>query len=165
MEIRCTTLEFLTYCSPQVRDIHAYWERLRADRPVPLRRDLDPADIVPFLPGIVLVDVKTEPLDFVYRLVGTREVEARGTDPTGKRVAEAFFGGDAAGVLANYRHVATAGSPLYHREPFICPGGRYIIDETLFLPLTFGSGRVDQIMTYTHYQDLWDARPMRPVGG
>jgi hypothetical protein len=51
---------------------------------MPSRADIDPTEIVPFLPGIMLVDVVADERRFVYRLVGTREVAMRGRDPTGK---------------------------------------------------------------------------------
>jgi hypothetical protein len=92
MTLRYKTVEFLEFCSPQVREMHEHWAALRGDRVLPHRDDLDPARITRYLPGIMLVDVLWgPPLDFVYRLVGTREVESRGTDPTGRRVAEAYF--------------------------------------------------------------------------
>ena len=37
---------------------------------MPRRADIDPAEITRHLPGIQLIDVKRDPLDFVYRLVG-----------------------------------------------------------------------------------------------
>src|SRR4030095_16945054 len=82
MTQRCKTVEFLEFCSPQVREMYEHWAALRGDRVLPHRDDLDPARITRYLPGIMLVDVLWgPPLDFVYRLVGTREVESRGTDP------------------------------------------------------------------------------------
>ena len=39
-------------------DLFHYWDGKRAGRTMPLRADLEPADIARHLPGIVLVDVK-----------------------------------------------------------------------------------------------------------
>jgi hypothetical protein len=157
---RLTTLQFLTVCSPPVADIFHYWDRKRAERAIPDRRDIDPADIVRHLPGLVLVDVKRHPLDFVYRLVGTREAAARGCDPTGKRVAENWFGADAQDVVSNYERVVETRSFLYHDDEFVRPGGRFVHDESLFLPLATCGDAVGQIMVYSHYSDLW-AQSMR----
>src|SRR5258705_9496101 len=86
------TLDFLSICSPQVREMDEHWVALRGDRVLPDRDDLDPARITRYLPGSMLVDVLWgPPLDFVYRLVGTREAESRGGGPTGQRVADAYF--------------------------------------------------------------------------
>lgn len=140
--------------------MYEHWLRLRGDRLLPHRRDLDPAAIAPYLPGIMLVDVMWgPPLDFVYRLVGTREVESRGADPTGQRVAEAYFATTAESALDNYRYVATAGAVMYDGEPVSKPGNRYVGDESLFLPFTLDGERVGQILVYSHYEDLWFPRP------
>lgn len=155
MHTRIKSLEFLAICSPAVRAIHEYWNGLRADRRMPRRSDVDPADIVPHLPGILLVDVRQDPLDFVYRLVGTREVAARGSDPTGKRVAEHCFGGNMHEVLDNYRHVVTERAVLYDRERFTSPDGRYVQDESLFMPLSNDGETVNIVLVYTHYEDTW----------
>jgi hypothetical protein len=152
---RLTTLQFLDVCSPPVADIFHYWDCKRAGRLIPRRSDIDPADIVRHLPGLVLVDVKRDPLDFVYRLVGTREAAARGCDPTGKRVAENWFGSDAQDVVSNYERVVATRSFLYHDDEFVRPGGRFVHDESLFLPLAIRGEDVGQIMVYSYYSDLW----------
>lgn len=152
---RWTTLGFLKVCSAAVADIYAYWDSKRDGRPMPRRADIAPHEITRFLPGILLVEVRQDPLDFVYRLVGTREVEARGNDPTGRRVIDAYFGTNPDDVLENYRRVATSGSFLYDFDRFTSPGGRFVQDESLFLPLTTTSDAVGQILVYSHYEDLW----------
>jgi hypothetical protein len=126
---------------------------------MPLRSDIEPADIVRHLPGIILVEVRRAPLDFVYRLVGTREVAARGNDPTGKRVAENWYGSEAADVVANYERVVASRSFLYDKDAFVRPDGRPVLDESLFLPV--GSGEeVQQILVYSFYGDVWSgSRP------
>jgi hypothetical protein len=160
MTLRYKTVEFLEFCSPQVREMHEHWAALRGDRVLPHRDDLDPARITRYLPGIMLVDVLWgPPLDFVYRLVGTREVESRGTDPTGRRVAEAYFAATVEDALENYRYVATARAVLYDCERVSKPGNRYVGNEALFLPFTRDGERVEQILVYSHYEDLWSAPP------
>jgi len=152
---RWTTARFLEICSPAVAEIYGYWNRKRGERSMPPRAAIDPAEITRHLPGIQLIDVKRDPLDFVYRLVGTREVAARGHDPTGRRVAENFFGQSADDVLANYRRVIATGSFVYDLDKFTTPSGRFVHDESLFLPLADAAGAINPILIYTHYQDLW----------
>ena len=131
---------------------------------MPLRSDIHPADIPRHLPGIVLVEVKREPLDFIYRLVGTREVAARGSDPTGKRVAENWYGSDAEDVLVNYRRVVESCSFLYDKDSFARSDGRQVQDESLFLPLGGDGGDVRQILVYSFYGDVWTGSvARRPV--
>ena len=75
-----------------IRALYDYWDGKRGGRRMPARPDIDPLEFVPHLPGIMLVDVVADERRFVYRLVGTREVEARGEDPTGKSVVDKYFG-------------------------------------------------------------------------
>ncbi|HEY7690028.1 MAG TPA: PAS domain-containing protein [Dongiaceae bacterium] len=150
-----TTLAFLDVCDEHVRELFAYWDLRRNGRVMPLRRNIDPADFPRHLPGILLVDVQWEPLDFVYRVVGTREAEARGFNPTGKPVAGNWFGSSEERVLSNYRYVATKASFLYDYDPFITDDSHFQVDESLFLPLSLTGDRVDQVLVYSHYEDLW----------
>src|SRR5262245_35756384 len=152
---RWTTVGFFEICSPAVAEIYGYWNRKRGPRPMPRRADIDPAEITHHLPGIQLIDVRRDPLDFVYRLVGTREVAERGSDPTGKRVAEHGFGGNVNEVLENYRHVVAERAVLYDRERFTVPDGRFVQDESLFMPLSDDGESVNMVLVYTHYEDTW----------
>jgi len=152
MYVTVTTLDFLDSCSPGAREIFAYWDRKRGDRKMPRRADIDPAEVRWLLPNILLVDVKRDPPGFVYRLVGTGEVHMRRADPTGKRVAEHSFGPSPELVLANYRSVAQSCSFLYDPNSFSAPDGRFIRDESLFMPLSEDGESVSQILVYSHYQ-------------
>src|SRR3954471_8865936 len=78
-----------------VRAVYEYWRGKAAGRAMPYRADIDPAELKPVLPALMLVDVVPDPRRFVYRLVGTHEVAGRGRDPTGLSVAEAFYGASA----------------------------------------------------------------------
>lgn len=157
---RYTTLDFLNVCSESVREMYGHWLELRGGRILPQRSDLDPARIKRHLPSIMIVEVQWEPLDFVYRLVGTREAETRGYDPTGRRVAEAYFANSAEHALSNYRYVATEKNVLYDCESVSVPGNRYVGDESIFLPFTLDGERVDQILVYSRCEDLW-LKPVR----
>ena len=44
-----------------LRSLHAFWDRCRAGRVMPLRRDIDVLDLRPWLGHLMLIDVK-EPL-------------------------------------------------------------------------------------------------------
>jgi hypothetical protein len=78
-------------CHPSVRAVYDYWRTKRGNRLMPSRKEIDPADLKPCLPSIILLDVVPDARRFVYRLVGTKEVAERGYDPTGRPVSEAFF--------------------------------------------------------------------------
>jgi len=155
-----TTLDFLSACSAPVRDIFAYWDHRRGARRMPTPSEMDPGDFPNHLPGIVLVEVRWDPQDFIYRSVGAREVSARGFDPTGKSVSEYWYGGGMEAVLSNYQYVTSQSAYLYDFERFIGRSGRYETDETLFMPLSPDDRTVTEILTYSHYEDMW--RKVRP---
>jgi hypothetical protein len=77
-------LEFSQLDSPRINRFHEYWKGKRsAEHAVPLRADVDPAELRELLPNIVIIEVEQPPLRFRYRLVGTRVVEFNKLDFTG----------------------------------------------------------------------------------
>lgn len=56
---------------PDLVEILAYWQGKRRGRRFPTRADIDPTEIPSFLPRVMLADVRHDPMEFRYRLVGT----------------------------------------------------------------------------------------------
>lgn len=73
---------------PTLRGLFRYWRSLSRDGALPLRRDLDPIAMRPFLPHLYLLDAGAMPDDLRYRLAGTRIVEAFGFDPSRRTRAD-----------------------------------------------------------------------------
>jgi hypothetical protein len=71
------------------------------------------------------------------------------------KTPESFFGQNADDVLANYHRVVATDSFVYDLDKFTTPNGRFVQDESLFLPLADAGDALNQILVYTHYQDLW----------
>jgi hypothetical protein len=130
---------------------YRYWAGKRRGRTMPARADIDPAEIVPLLPGIMLVDVVADERRFVYRLVGTREAAMRGRDPTGRSVAEGFYGASAEASVASYQDVVTRRSVRLERREFVTPDGRLGREQVILLPLSDDEHRVNMIIVYTHH--------------
>ena len=139
---RWTNLEFLEFCHPRIRAIFDYWNEKRGDRKMPS-----------YLPGIVMVDVGYEPFSLTYRLVGTREAEARGADPTGKSVFEAWDGRSEDDVIENYRQVIARKVPLYDGDRTLDPERDWLEAGTVFLPLSDDGETVNKVLIYTEYRD------------
>lgn len=140
-----------------LRQMLAYWQSKRHGRAMPARADIDPAEIKPLLPDIILVDVVYDAAarpDFVYRLLGTREVEIRGRDPTGQRVAQNFHGPSAENALGCYNKVAAAKVPLLDDEYYAREGDEYGDEANLFLPLSNDGEQVNMILVFTVYRRL-----------
>jgi hypothetical protein len=135
--------------SANLQRIYAYWQSKRGSRLMPCRADLDPAEIPPrLLPGITLVDVVPDHRRYVYRLVGTKEVEVRGFDPTGKPVGEAFYGENAEDATRCYDLAVETRAPVLDPIPFLERRRGYRGAQSLFLPLSNDGAAVNMILVF-----------------
>src|SRR4051794_6252944 len=129
--------------------VFRYWDKKRGSRRMPRRADIDPAELVAYLAALMIVDVVPDARRYVYRLVGTREVDARGRDPTGRPVGEAFIGSSRERVLANYERVRTTCRPHLDIGTVITTKDRLDDSHVIFLPLSEDGQTVAQILVYT----------------
>jgi hypothetical protein len=143
--------EFLKTCHERIRRFYEYWRSKCAGRRMPARADLDPREMAMFMPGIIIVDVVPDDRRFVYRLVGLREVQLRGRDPSGISVGEAFFGVSAEASLSTYQRVVDTRAPFFQSDPFQTPSGRVNNGEILFLPLSDDGEVANKVIVFTHY--------------
>ncbi len=148
---------WLARCAPDLQAVYAYWKSKAGDRRMPARADIDPAELVPYLPSIMLVDV-WPPLEgargsgrhrYVYRLVGTREVAMRGTDPTGQNVETHAFGQDPGLALRNYDRVVQRAEPLLDQSEELSPDRSMVDLDAIFLPLSDDGIHVNIVLVYT----------------
>lgn len=142
--------ERISESHPSIREVLHYWKSKAGSKAMPRRQDIDPLDLVRFLPNIMLIDVVDDPRHLIYRLVGTAEVEARGYDPTGKSVAEAFFAETAEASTDVYDYVIERRHPFCFREPYRAPDGLMEHDDIIFLPLSDDGLNVNMIMVYSY---------------
>jgi hypothetical protein len=160
--------DWLATTSDDIQALYRYWKTKAGPRRMPARRDIDPLDLVALLPSIMLVDVLTPPQDgaspahghYVYRLVGTREVEMRGADPTGKPIATHGLGGMTDLALRNYDKVVRTKRPFLDRnEDGIQVHHRFQDLDCAFFPLSSDGDRVDMVLVYTVQRELslWEA--------
>lgn len=138
--------------SGDVRAVFDHWTALKRGRAMPPRADIDPLDLAPYLPGIMLVDVVDDSRRYVYRLVGTREVAMRGNDPTGRAVAEGYFAPTADAAIASFQDVVDRRAPRFENRRFIAADGRVGDEECVILPLSNDGSRVNMLLVYTHHR-------------
>ena len=111
------------------------------------------------LPGIQLVDLLPTPVEFRYRLVGTREVEMRGFDPTGRPVADGFIGTSVEEVFDNYRSAVAARAPMCTVGSFLKVNDVPVTDISIFLPRSSDGGTVVCVMVYSYQRSLLEGGP------
>jgi hypothetical protein len=100
---------------PNVRQLFTYWQGL-AGGVTPERHLVDPADIVPLLPYLMLVEFSHDPFRVRYRLTGTRVDELTGMNLTGRYLDEFRYGDGEVTILHledGYRECVATGIP-YH---------------------------------------------------
>jgi len=141
-------------CHPDVLKMLAYWDSKRHGRGMPGRGDIDPAELSALLPNIMLVDVVNDDRRFVYRLVGTGEVQLRGNDPTGKSVREAYFASSPESAEDNYQKVCSTRAPFYEEDDFQIVD-RFVCEANLFLPLSDDDQTVNKILVFSINRDLY----------
>ena len=128
-----------------LRQLHAYWLAKKGDRRAPGRSDIDPLEIAPHLPYVMLIDVEHEPLRFRYRLVGTEIVRNIGSDLTGHYLDEYVRLGRGAPMAAEYARVAAWGEPVCAVWEYTRDDGRHVRYERLALPLSRDGLVVDML--------------------
>jgi hypothetical protein len=144
-------IELPRTCHADTIAIYEYWRAKCGDRRMPMRANIDPTEIPPrILPGISIVQVVEDERRYVYRLIGTGEVEVRGNDPTGKSVKEAFFGPSAEDALTCYDRAVDTAAPVVDTTPFTAPNGRYVTEETIFLPISEDGIHVHKILVFSY---------------
>jgi len=144
---------FLDLCSLRTAAIYRYWSKRRCGQKLPRRQDIDPVEMKPWLPGLVLVDVEA-PHRMTYRVVGTAVCQHRGFDPTGLAVEEGLYGNVRAEVLENYRIAVDEKSIVFDFDATTSHSGFGREIGSLFLPLSTDSERVDQVLIYQDIEPL-----------
>jgi hypothetical protein len=88
--------------------------------------------------------------------MGTAEVQVRGFDPTGKPVSEGFLAPDKEDAIGCYDSVVAKRAALVDPAPFESVDGRYVAEETIFLPLSDDDLNVNKIMVFAACRDVAD---------
>jgi hypothetical protein len=127
----------------KLRELWVYWLSRRPENSLPGRRDIDPLDIPRLMPYVALVDILRDPLDYRYRLTGTKFVEMIGHDRTGMRAREIFTGPLLETTVALIGRLIESGAPLAFEGRLFWIDKAYYRFQTLILPLAADGKMVD----------------------
>ncbi len=141
-------LAVLAHRSSIIRDGFAYWQSKCPPEALPRRADIDPFDITPLMPHIVLIDVRREPRDFCYRVIGTTVVEHWTDDWTGVCMSEIGGQGPESKVWTSCDLVVTGRRPLLSRIPYVGPHADFLDIEDVILPLVDDDGAVEKLLVF-----------------
>ncbi len=145
--------------SPKLDDLHAYWNRIRAERVMPARSEIDPTEIPALLPHIVMTEVVYDPLDFLYRLVGNHVVTHAGRSIQGSQLSTLLTRGDERDEELQTILFGIGRAVVEHRAP-ICaeleyltiPNGHGKRLQTICLPLSVTGESVDFVVSAAVYE-------------
>ncbi len=84
---KATTTRFVRlseFADPMTTFMLCYWKEKKGDRPMPLPADMNLADFARHAPKIFMVQVKRDPFDLTFRLVGEDVIANFGFNPKGR---------------------------------------------------------------------------------
>lgn len=145
----------LPLATPRLRSGYDYWNAKRGQRAMPGRADLDPAEIKPLLPHVVLMDVLHNsvfgPLDFRYRLIGTI-VDAHSSGRfTGMLMSEIAHQRPPSRLWSNLEWVVTERQPKVSRVPYAGPHRDFLSVVDIVMPLSREGAQVDILFCLIDY--------------
>lgn len=134
--------------SKSLRNLLSYWDsKVAYLQRLPSRADLQPDEMVPFLPFVALINVQKAAPRFQFRLVGTGIVGAMGREATNRNVDEALFGANAPNVETFFSMPLGNHGPAYASGQYtVAPSGRTLAFETLLLPLSSDGAIIDMLL-------------------
>jgi len=134
-----------------VRAGYAYWLAGKGERVLPRRGDFDPPIEIPRLvPSMIVIDVLHEPLDFVYRLIGTKVRAHLMRDLTGTRMSDIEFQRPPSVIWSHHAWVVEHAAPRFMRPPYVGPHKDFMFIESVILPCGTDA-RVDKLMIFVDF--------------
>ncbi len=112
---------------------------------MPSRADLDPAEIRTILPCVFLLDVTQDPLDFRYRLIGTKMASHLNRDLTGSWMSELPHQRPPSRIWSACAKVVETRAPLSSDTPYVGKLHEFRKTEDLILPLSADGETVNML--------------------
>jgi hypothetical protein len=134
-----------------VRAGYAYWLAGKGERALPARGDFDPPIEIPRLvPNIIIFDVLQQPLDFVYRLIGSKVRTHLMRDLTGVRMSDIEFQRPPSVIWSQQAWVVEHAAPRFVRPPYVGPHKDFLFVEGVILPCGTDS-LVDKLIVFADF--------------
>lgn len=145
--------------SGRAGELFDLWRGHAGEARPPRRRDIDVADLRPWLGRLMMVDVLPGGRDFRFALVGTMVVEMLQADMTGELLSKTSALGDHAGELgAVWRKLVDGPATAISIGTLDWQDRRHVSFFSLFLPLANDDGEVTKILAFTNFDTASEAR-------
>ncbi|MFD2206384.1 PAS domain-containing protein [Kiloniella antarctica] len=132
--------------SAHLIELLRYWKSLFPVSGLPGRQNIEPLSIPHILPYCELIDVHNDPLDFEYRLIGTKIDAITRGKYTGLRVSEIPSQVAPSMIFDLYRKVVEQKEPVRTVLPYIGDEPGIVEVESLVLPLAGNGKDVDMLL-------------------
>ena len=131
--------------SPRIRQLHDYWKSKCSDVVPPPRSAIEPGEIRPLLPYLLLSEVSAEPFRILYRLVGTAVARRHGDDFTGRDHGSVASLAES-GLADSYRRVFASKAPVFGRTALYAGDHSWIGFEYALFPLSDDGDTVNKCL-------------------
>jgi hypothetical protein len=131
--------------SPRIHALHVYWKAKCNDVAPPPRSAIEPAEIRPLLPYLLLTELTADPFRIAYRLVGTAVVRWHGEDFTG-RDHDAVASLAESGIEESYRQAVATKAPVFGRTALYAGDQSWIAFEYAVFPLSDNGKTVNKCL-------------------
>lgn len=142
-------MTFTRLSDQRLRIFLDHYLKVRAERSMPSRRDIDPLSLGPVLPFIWLSDYEADYGTFRYRLAGEEVNAVFGSRITGKLLSEIVKGQRFVNVNQLFLRVITEEIALHAEGPVYRCTDRMTLGERLVLPLSSDGRTADGLIGVT----------------
>jgi hypothetical protein len=129
-----------------VRAAVDYWQNRRTGDAPPRSDAFEPLEVPRLLPHLMWKEVRRDPWDFRYRVVGTTVREHSRDNWTGKWMSEVAGQGGGSTVFRVMRWVSEERRPAIFRPPYVGPHKEYKYCEAAVMPWCNAAGSVDRVL-------------------
>ncbi len=129
-----------------VRAAVDYWQSKRMGDRLPDSGSFDPLEVPRLLPHLMLKDVRRDPWDFRYRVIGTVVREHSRDNWTGKWMSEVAGQGEGSTVFRVMHWVSEHGEPAIFRPRYVGPHKEFKYCKAAVMPWCNREGLVDRAL-------------------
>ena len=147
---------------PRLRSLYVHWNELRAGRPMPSRKAIDPVKIPTVLSIVFLCDYERPSGRLRYRLAGEEIRNSYTEEITGRCQDELFEGAERERHLARARRIMENPAIIHSTGEVYGFAGRRGTGERIGLPLSTDGTTADAVIGATAYH--W-TELVQPVSG
>lgn len=157
-------LERSEITSPLIVSLEQHWDRLRRDRAMPRRDEIDPVELGRWLPYLSVVELHYDPFRVRYRIVGTEVVRMIGEDFSNRWQDETGWSEESIAVNRMlYRTAADSRMPVYGLSILDFAGRQDWTFEWLLLPLSNDGVQVTHCLSLDDFSKISPRSRLLPI--